>query len=395
MVVRPDRARASAWSGSTAYLDEAEGCDRVLLLDRGKAAVRRAPDGHDRVASTAACSASRGAGERRRRAAGRSARRDPRSSTASSRARPSGWSLPSRKPPAAPSTRPLATPIAGRPVAAALRGRLRRHAGRRPGRALAARRGSRRSAAKRRPPAIEADGLTKRFGDFTAADDITFTIQRGEIFGLLGPNGAGKSTTFKMLCGLLAAERGRRLGSPGFDLRRDAGRGARPARLHGAEVLALRRSERRARTSTSSPASTASPASDARARSTRWSTIFELGRQLAGRSPDAAARLQAAAGAGLRRDARARRCCSSTSRPRASIRLTRREFWTHINALVEQRRDGAGHHPFHGRGRVLRPDRADLPRQDDRPGSPDDLQAPGQDRGTTRSDAGGRFHRTD
>jgi ABC-2 type transport system ATP-binding protein len=51
--------------------------------------------------------------------------------------------------------------------------------------------------------AVEAMGLTKRFGDFTAADQITFTIKRGEIFGLLGPNGAGKSTTFKMMCGLL------------------------------------------------------------------------------------------------------------------------------------------------------------------------------------------------
>jgi ABC-2 type transport system ATP-binding protein len=50
---------------------------------------------------------------------------------------------------------------------------------------------------------IVAQGLTKRFGSFLAADQITFTVQRGEIFGLLGPNGAGKSTTFKMLCGLL------------------------------------------------------------------------------------------------------------------------------------------------------------------------------------------------
>ena len=57
-------------------------------------------------------------------------------------------------------------------------------------------------------PAVEALGLTKRYGDFTAASDITFTIKRGEIFGLLGPNGAGKSTTFKMLCGLLTPSEG-------------------------------------------------------------------------------------------------------------------------------------------------------------------------------------------
>lgn len=56
---------------------------------------------------------------------------------------------------------------------------------------------------------IEADGLTKRFGDFYATDDVSFTVRRGEVFGLLGPNGAGKSTTFKMECGLLKPSGGR------------------------------------------------------------------------------------------------------------------------------------------------------------------------------------------
>ena len=60
-----------------------------------------------------------------------------------------------------------------------------------------------------REVAVVADGLTKRFGDFTAADHISFSIKRGEIFGLLGPNGAGKSTIFKMLCGLLRATSGK------------------------------------------------------------------------------------------------------------------------------------------------------------------------------------------
>ena len=49
---------------------------------------------------------------------------------------------------------------------------------------------------------IVAQGLTKRFGAFTAAEDVSFSVRAGEIFGLLGPNGAGKSTTFRMLCGL-------------------------------------------------------------------------------------------------------------------------------------------------------------------------------------------------
>jgi ABC-2 type transport system ATP-binding protein len=52
-------------------------------------------------------------------------------------------------------------------------------------------------------PIIECRELTKRFDGFVAADHVTFSVQRGEIFGLLGPNGAGKSTIFKMLCGLL------------------------------------------------------------------------------------------------------------------------------------------------------------------------------------------------
>jgi ABC-type multidrug transport system ATPase subunit len=56
---------------------------------------------------------------------------------------------------------------------------------------------------------VEAEQLTKRFGDFTAANRVTFRIGRGEIFGLLGPNGAGKSTTFKMMCGLLQPTSGR------------------------------------------------------------------------------------------------------------------------------------------------------------------------------------------
>ena len=50
---------------------------------------------------------------------------------------------------------------------------------------------------------IEVDGLTKRFGSFTAVEEVSFSVQRGSIFGLLGANGAGKSTTIRMLCGLL------------------------------------------------------------------------------------------------------------------------------------------------------------------------------------------------
>ncbi|MCB8836472.1 ribosome-associated ATPase/putative transporter RbbA [Aurantimonas sp. VKM B-3413] len=57
-------------------------------------------------------------------------------------------------------------------------------------------------------PAIEADGLTIRFGTFTAVDNVSFRIPRGEIFGFLGSNGCGKTTTMKMLTGLLPASEG-------------------------------------------------------------------------------------------------------------------------------------------------------------------------------------------
>jgi ribosome-dependent ATPase len=58
-------------------------------------------------------------------------------------------------------------------------------------------------------PAIVAEGLTRRFGDFVAVDHVSFSIQRGEIFGFLGSNGCGKTTTMKMLTGLLDISDGR------------------------------------------------------------------------------------------------------------------------------------------------------------------------------------------
>lgn len=57
-------------------------------------------------------------------------------------------------------------------------------------------------------PAVEVKNLVKRFGTFTAVNNISFYVKRGEIFGLLGPNGAGKSTTFKMLCDLVKPTEG-------------------------------------------------------------------------------------------------------------------------------------------------------------------------------------------
>ncbi len=68
-------------------------------------------------------------------------------------------------------------------------------------------------------PIIVVRNVKRRFGDFYAVEDVSFTVNRGDVFGLLGANGAGKSTTFRMLCGLLPASGGR-LEVAGKDLRR-------------------------------------------------------------------------------------------------------------------------------------------------------------------------------
>ncbi|MGE0239320.1 MAG: ATP-binding cassette domain-containing protein [Parvibaculaceae bacterium] len=180
---------------------------------------------------------------------------------------------------------------------------------------------------------IEARGLTKRFGDFTAAQDITFDIGRGEIFGLLGPNGAGKSTTFKMLCGLLkpTAGEGR---VAGFDLRRDRaearnrlGYMAQKFSLYGdlsitqnlsffAGVYGLKGDEKKSRIAL-------------------VSDIFDFAKHAGMSAKDLPL--------GLKQ--RLALACAVMHEPEALFLdeptsgvdpITRREFWTHINGLVER-----------------------------------------------------------
>lgn len=72
-------------------------------------------------------------------------------------------------------------------------------------------------------PALEVNGLSIKFGDFTAVDNVTFSVAKGEIFGFLGANGAGKTTTIRMLTGLLVPGYGSaKVGGLGFE---DGGRG--------------------------------------------------------------------------------------------------------------------------------------------------------------------------
>jgi ribosome-dependent ATPase len=88
-------------------------------------------------------------------------------------------------------------------------------------------------------PAIEAEGLTRRFGDFVAVDHVNFRIAPGEIFGFLGSNGCGKSTTMKMLTGFLPATDGwaklfgRPMGSNDMEMRRNVGYMTQAFSLYG------------------------------------------------------------------------------------------------------------------------------------------------------------------
>jgi ribosome-dependent ATPase len=88
-------------------------------------------------------------------------------------------------------------------------------------------------------PAIEAEGLTRRFGDFVAVDHVNFRIAPGEIFGFLGSNGCGKSTTMKMLTGFLPATEGwaklfgSPMGSNDMEMRRNVGYMTQAFSLYG------------------------------------------------------------------------------------------------------------------------------------------------------------------
>ncbi|NLL11879.1 MAG: ABC transporter ATP-binding protein, partial [Fibrobacter sp.] len=67
---------------------------------------------------------------------------------------------------------------------------------------------------------IEVDNLTKKFGNFTAVDHISFSVSKGEIFGFLGANGAGKTTAMRMLCGLSKPTSGKGTVA-GYDIARE------------------------------------------------------------------------------------------------------------------------------------------------------------------------------
>jgi ABC-2 type transport system ATP-binding protein len=182
-------------------------------------------------------------------------------------------------------------------------------------------------------PVIEARGLTKKFGDFTAAENITFQVRPGEIFGLLGPNGAGKSTTFKMLCGLLRPSSGEGHVA-GIDLRRAASQ-ARARLGYMAQKFSLY-GELSVRQNLEFFAGVYGLTGARRAdRVATMIDVFELG-PMAGRNAGALP---------LGFKQRLALACALLHEPDALFLdeptsgvdpLARREFWSHINALVKK-----------------------------------------------------------
>ncbi|OCC01674.1 multidrug ABC transporter ATP-binding protein [Labrys sp. WJW] len=182
-------------------------------------------------------------------------------------------------------------------------------------------------------PVIEARGLTKHFGDFAAAQDISFEIPRGQIFGLLGPNGAGKSTTFKMLCGLLKPTGGEGRVA-GFDLRRDSAE-ARNRLGYMAQKFSLYGDLSVAQNLAFFAGVYGLTGARKRQRIELMTEIFDFGPRRGMSAKDLPL--------GLKQ--RLALACAVMHEPKALFLdeptsgvdpITRREFWTHINALVEK-----------------------------------------------------------
>ncbi len=180
---------------------------------------------------------------------------------------------------------------------------------------------------------IEADQLTKQFGDFTATDAVTFQVRRGEIYGLLGPNGAGKSTTFKMMCGLLKPTSGRAT-VVGLDLRHSAGR-ARQKLGYMAQKFSLYGNLSVRRNLEFFSGIYGLTGAQRQRQTTTMAEIFHLGPLLDAKTDSLSLgfkqRLALACAVMHEPD------ILFLDEPTSGVDpVTRREFWTHINGLVER-----------------------------------------------------------
>jgi ABC-2 type transport system ATP-binding protein len=323
-----DEGMAVVWS--TAYLDEAERCDRVLLLNEGELAFAGPPgeltgslgDRSFRLEEV---------GAERRAVLAEALDLD---SIGDGVIQGAGVRVVLRADAARQQIQALADRVDARlvPVAPRFEDAFIDLLGGGPGGTSAL--------AERLPPvrldsniAVSCRDLTKRFGDFTATDRVTFEVRQGEIFGLLGPNGAGKSTTFKMLCGLLKPTEGE-AHVVGLDLRRATGAAkgqlgymAQKFSLYG--LLSVRQNLE------FSAGVYGLEGATRRARIDEMIETFDLGRWLSA-APDALP-------LGYRQ--RLALACALMHRPPVLFLdeptsgvdpITRREFWTHINGLARK-----------------------------------------------------------
>jgi ABC-2 type transport system ATP-binding protein len=180
---------------------------------------------------------------------------------------------------------------------------------------------------------IQAEDLTKKFGDFTATDRVSFEVKRGEIYGLLGPNGAGKSTTFKMMCGLLVPTSGK-ASVVGLDLRHSAGE-ARQRLGYMAQKFSLYSHLTVEQNLEFFSGIYGLGRKDRRRKSGEMAEIFHLGPFLKSKTDSLS----------LGYKQRLALACSVMHEPDILFLdeptsgvdpVTRREFWTHINGLVER-----------------------------------------------------------
>jgi len=313
---------------STSYLDEAEACDHVLLLNQGKLLFHGAPQKLTERTKGRVFRVTDVEGRRRNVLAeaidepevvdgiiqGQSLRLVSKAGT-----------TPKLPPNAGPRARLV--PVAPRfedSFIDALGGGPGGHS------QLAA---SRRRIEARREPVIVARGLTKRFGDFTAASHISFEVSPGEIFGLLGPNGAGKSTTFRMLCGLLKPTEGEGTVA-GIDLRRDTA-GARGRLGYMAQKFSLYGDLSVAQNLIFFAGVYGLIGARKEQQIQQMIEVFALGNWLS----------MAAKELPLGFKQRLALACAVMHEPEALFLdeptsgadpITRREFWTHINGLVEK-----------------------------------------------------------
>jgi ABC-2 type transport system ATP-binding protein len=201
---------------STAYLDEAERCDHVLLLRAGKLLAAGPPATLRENARGRTFLATPRQGEAPRLLQARLLRQTDRIVDAVPQAGQVRFIRADAEAQAAIEGVPIA-PVAER-LEDGFMVLLREAGGEAPRYDQDVPVGADTSAADGDDPVIAVQDLSRKFGDFTAVANTTFSVRRGEVFGLLGPNGAGKTTTFRMLCGLLPPTSGT-LRVAGLDMR--------------------------------------------------------------------------------------------------------------------------------------------------------------------------------